>query len=72
MLQNTLYRMRQARDKKGPKLVLFSAHDTTILSLLAAFNMANIPCIMEMFFSGTNNSDACISDYPQFATNLIL
>lgn len=29
--QNTIYRMKEAQAGRGAKLVLFSAHDTTIL-----------------------------------------
>ena len=72
LLQNTLYRMREARAGRGPKLVLFSAHDTTILSLLAAFNMINVPCIVDSFLNSKQNSDTCVTAYPQFATNLVL
>lgn len=72
LLQNTLYRMREARAGRGPKLVLFSAHDTTILSVLIAFNMINIPCVMDNFFTSNKNVDNCVTIYPQFATNIVL
>ena len=72
LLQNTLYRMREARAGRGPKLVLFSAHDTTIISVLAAFNMISIPCLMDNFFNSKQNQDTCVTGYPQFATNIVL
>ncbi len=31
LFQNIIYRMKEAQAGRGPKLVLFSAHDTTIL-----------------------------------------
>lgn len=71
LLQNTLYRMREAIAGRGQKLVLFSAHDTTILSLLSAFNMINIPCIMNSFLND-KDVDNCVTAYPQFATNIVL
>lgn len=55
LLKNTLYRMREAKAGRGPKLVLFSGHDTTILSVLTAFNMINPPCLMDNFFNSKPN-----------------
>jgi hypothetical protein len=71
LLQNTIYRMKEAKAGNGPKLVLFSAHDTTVLSITSALKLVDIPCVMDRFFNGANNSDTCISEYPQFATNVI-
>jgi hypothetical protein len=71
LLQNTIYRMKEAQTGTGPKLVLFSAHDTTITSVAVALNLVNIPCLMDNFFNGVDNSKTCIINYPQFATNII-
>jgi hypothetical protein len=34
--------MQKAINGKGPKLVLYSAHDTTVALMLAAFNLTNV------------------------------
>ena len=44
--------MKQAISNNGPKLVLLSAHDTTLLSFLSAINLINIQCIMNYFYDG--------------------
>jgi hypothetical protein len=72
MIQAILYQMKQAMDNKGPKFVIFSAHDTTILSLASAFKFISLKCVMSNFFDGVDNSEDCINKYPQFATNLVL
>lgn len=72
LLQNTIYRMREARAGRGPKFVFFSAHDTTILSLLTAFNMVSVSCLMDNFFNSKQNQDTCMTSYPQFAANIVL
>jgi hypothetical protein len=72
MLQHIVYHLKQAIDNKGPKFVIFSAHDTTILSLASAFNFVTLKCVMSNFFDGVENSEDCINKYPQFATNLVI
>jgi hypothetical protein len=64
--------MKQAQAGTGPKIVLFSAHDTTILSIAMAFKLISIECLMEAYFNGVDNSRTCINSYPQFATNLVI
>ena len=64
--------MKQAIIKKGPRMVLYSAHDTTLLSLATALNFTNINCLIEYFYEGKNNSDVCINAYPPFASNFII
>jgi len=64
--------MKQAIIKKGPRMVLYSAHDTTILSFGTALNFTNIGCLMEYFYEGKSNKDVCITDYPPFSTNYII
>ena len=46
LLQVMLYNMKQSIIGKGPKMVIYSAHDTTILSLGAALNFLNISCLL--------------------------
>jgi hypothetical protein len=43
--------MKQAQVGTGPKIVLFSAHDTTILSIAMAFKLISIECLMEAYFN---------------------
>jgi hypothetical protein len=64
--------MKQAMEGKGPRLVLYSAHDTTILAFAAALNFLNLDCIMASFFDQVSNEDTCISKYPSFASNFVL
>ena len=49
LFQNTLYNIRQAIKQNGPKLVLYSAHDTTLGMLLAALNFTNVDCINKKY-----------------------
>ena len=44
--------MKQAIANQGPKLVLLSAHDTTLLSFNVALNFVNIQCIMAHYYDG--------------------
>ena len=53
-------------------MVLFSAHDTTLLSFGTALNLVNIPCLMDYFYEGKNNSDNCINQFPPFASNYVI
>ena len=34
----------------GYKMVFYSAHDTTVLNLLVALNLTNIPCINASYY----------------------
>lgn len=54
-LQTIVYNMKQAIIGKGPKMILFSAHDTTLMSLWAAFNLTNIACLTEYYLDGVQN-----------------
>ena len=71
LLEKMLYNMKQRMIGKGPHLVLFSAHDTTILSFGRAMDFLNIGCLME-YFQGNNNEASCINQYPIFATNYLV
>jgi len=57
---------------RGPKIVLYSAHLTTILAFGAAFNFFSLQCSMDNFYRNISNKDLCISDYPSFASNFII
>lgn len=63
--------MKQAIIGKGPRIVLFSAHDTTLMSLWSALKWTSIDCLMKYFYEGVDNSDTCIQKYPSFASNVI-
>ena len=67
-----LYNMKQRIIGKGPRMVLYSAHDTTILSFGTALNFLNIDCLMSYFYDGVDNSDSCINQFPIFATNYVI
>jgi hypothetical protein len=40
---------------KGPKLILYSAHDTTVGMVLATFNLTNVNCINDKFLKNAAN-----------------
>lgn len=63
--------MRRALSSSGPKIVLYSAHDTTILMLLSALNLTNLKCLQDNFNNAKNSSDTCIIEYPTFASNIV-
>ena len=56
LLQNIIYRMKQAQAGTGPKLVLFSAHDDTLLSVALMFKLISVECLMDAFYEGVDNS----------------
>ena len=60
------------KKEEQPKMVLFSAHDTTILTFGAALNFLNMDCLIDYFYNGANNSETCINQYPDFATNYVI
>jgi hypothetical protein len=39
----------------GPKLILYSAHDTTVGMTLATFNLTNVPCINDKYLKDLPN-----------------
>eukprot|EP00828_Plagiopyla_frontata_P029284 TRINITY_DN3788_c0_g1_i3.p1 TRINITY_DN3788_c0_g1~~TRINITY_DN3788_c0_g1_i3.p1 ORF type:complete len:292 (-),score=42.96 TRINITY_DN3788_c0_g1_i3:95-970(-) len=51
---------------------MYSAHDTTIGQFLTALNLTTYNCIYEIFTTGTFTSNACVYQYPNFATSLIV
>jgi hypothetical protein len=44
-MQTIVNNMKQAIIKKGPRIVLYSGHDTTLLGFAVALNLTNIDCI---------------------------
>lgn len=71
LLQSIVNNMKQAIINKGPRLILYSAHDTTLLSLNSALQMVTIKCVMDYFYNGVDNFETCINQYPMFASNII-
>ena len=67
-----LYNMKQSIIGQGPKMVIYSAHDTTILSFGAALNFVNINCLLEYYYNGADNADTCLTTWPPFATNYVI
>ena len=55
-----------------PRIVLYSAHDTTIGMLLAAFNMTNLDCIIDHYLNAKQNDETCVWKFPIFSSNLII
>jgi hypothetical protein len=53
-------------------MVLYSAHDTTILVFNAALQLFSVKCIADNFYDKIPNEDICISKYPSFASNVLL
>ena len=72
MLEHIVYNIKQRIVDKGPRMILYSAHDTTLLSLASALNFVNMDCLLQYFYNGVNNSQTCINQYPVFASNFIV
>ena len=64
--------MKAAIDNKGPRIVIYSAHDSNIISFNAALNFTNLNCLMAYFYDNADNEDTCIVKFPSFAANMIL
>ena len=52
--------------------MLYSAHDTTLGMILAAFNMSNVNCIVDHYLKDIKNDDTCIWKYPIYSSNIII
>jgi hypothetical protein len=48
-----------AGDNNGIKLLMFSAHDSNLLTILPGLNITNGQCIAELFFNGSTNYSNC-------------
>ncbi len=49
IFKETIKNIKKAINETGPKLILYSAHDTTIAMMLAALNLVNIKCINDKY-----------------------
>jgi hypothetical protein len=58
------------RDPSREKLIIYSAHDTTLANILAALRLTSASCIWNSYKTGTKEAD-CINDYPIYSSNLI-
>ena len=72
LLKNILHNMNEAISRKGPRIVLYSAHDSTLLSFGSALNFTNINCVIDHFYNGKENSDTCIYGFPVFGSNYVI
>lgn len=48
----TIANIKRAVAKKDVQWVVYSAHDTTVLNMIAAMNMTNTACIYEAYKKG--------------------
>ena len=58
-------------DTTAKQLILYSAHDTTVASMLAGLNLTSYGCLKEFYINKVNNTDTCLVNFPPFASNLI-
>ena len=63
--------MQRAISNSGPRLVIYSGHDWTILNIILVLELTSIECFMEHFYNGTVHED-CIDEFPIFTTNVLL
>lgn len=55
LFENIVDNFKRAINGTGPKLILYSAHDTTIGLILATFNLTNVPCINDKYIRDLPN-----------------
>jgi len=72
LFENIVGNLKAAIKGTGPKLILYSAHDTTVGMTLATFNLTNVNCINDKYLRDLPNEETCASDYPRFASNFII
>lgn len=69
-LNHTINNMRSImRDSTRERLIIYSAHDTTVGNVLAGLRLASAECVWDVYKNGKNAD--CISDYPQYSSNII-
>lgn len=47
--------MQAAINNKGPRIVLYSAHDTNIAAVSSALNFVNVQCLIAYFLDNVDN-----------------
>lgn len=55
LFENIVNNIKLAIAGNGPKLILYSAHDTTVGLMLATFNLTNVNCINDKYFRNLSN-----------------
>lgn len=75
---STLYLQQTLENLKGkvngtytPRMVIYSAHDTTVGMVLAALNMTNLKCIANYYLNNIVAEDTCVEKFPPFTANII-
>lgn len=58
-------------NRNAEQLVIYSAHDTTIMNFLVAMNLTNAECVYSAFKNKINTSDTCVIKYPTYTSNII-
>ncbi len=65
---------RVSAQKEGVQWAVYSAHDTTIQSILARIGLTSVQCIYQNYLNGTykdNENEYCIVQYPGYASQII-
>lgn len=69
-LNQTIQNMRNiVRDKNRERLIIYSAHDTTVGNILAALRLTSAQCVWDHYVKGY--AENCVSDYPIYTANII-
>eukprot|EP00828_Plagiopyla_frontata_P010535 TRINITY_DN15648_c0_g1_i1.p1 TRINITY_DN15648_c0_g1~~TRINITY_DN15648_c0_g1_i1.p1 ORF type:complete len:186 (-),score=42.13 TRINITY_DN15648_c0_g1_i1:9-566(-) len=53
------------------KFIFYSAHDTTVQSILAGLNLSNYQCQYDLYNLGSTDFPTCMKEYPQYATSML-
>jgi hypothetical protein len=72
LFKNIVNNIKNVVNQTGPKLILYSAHDTTLGMTLAALNLTNVNCINDKYLRDMANEETCVSDFPRFSANFII
>lgn len=57
--------------KNGPKLIIYSGHDWTVLNIILILKLTSLDCFMDSFYNGTVDQD-CIDEFPIFTSNVLI
>lgn len=70
-LNQTLNNMRNIlKNPDKERLIIYSAHDTTVANVLAALRLTSAECIWNSYKNSSSNY-SCIKDYPEYSSNVI-
>ena len=56
---------------KSPQWVIYSSHDVTVGTVLAALNLWNAECIYDSFKHPDKPRDTCVTEFPPFASSVV-